>query len=416
MGTTLGSGIAAVLAVAVTVLIALRLIYGGRRASDPVVLVLHTLAWTAVYCAVFGCFIVLFHWTGLLLWLACGGVAILTFGQLRVVYQRTLLRLLAMGVEKQMPLPDLIAAFSNESSGRKSRRTQRLAQQLASGMSLQEALERTRGLVPRYTQTATEVGLAVGDLGRALTESAMTLSMRRPLWHVAAGRIYYLGWLFVTLPAILAFLLYKIVPSIDTIMADYDAPGMFDPATEDLIVGTMLTVASVSSFAALFLVGYFTLHYLGFLRLGLPGLNWFLRPFESGVVLRFLALAAERSVPLKKVLLPMAKTYPLASMRWRLRDVTRDIDNGENWSESLRKRGVISRNAAAVLAASERVGNISWALRILAESGEQRLARRLEAWSRAAFIAIILLVAAAVGYISILFFLPLVRMIDWMAR
>jgi type II secretory pathway component PulF len=161
---------------------------------------------------------------------------------------------------------------------------------------------------------------------------------------------------------------------------------------------------------------YFTLHYLGFLRVGLPGLNRFLRPFESGVVLRFLALGAERSVPLKKVLLEMAKSYPMASMRWRLRDVTRDIDNGESWSDSLRKRGIISGNAAAVLAAAQRVGNVSWALRILADTGEQRLARRLEAWSRAAFIVIILLVGIAVGYLAIIFFLPLVRAIEWSPR
>jgi general secretion pathway protein F len=395
----------------VTVLVALRLVYGTRRAADPMALTMHGLAWLAIFCSLFGGLVMLFGPFGLILWLACGGLAILMLGQQRAVYQRTLLRLLALGVEKQMPLPQLVAAYAAESPGWMSRKVQRFADSLFAGMPLPEAIITSRGLVPRYTRLATQVGLAAGNLGHALREAAMTLALRRPLWHAAAGRIYYLAWFFVTLPAVLTFMMIKIEPAMQAIMADFDTQFGGDGSVLGEGRGVIIFIMMTAWIASLILVPYFTLHYLGLIRFGLPGLNRLLRPFETSVVLRCLALGTERGVPLSDILPVLADYYPSSSMRYRLADVAHDVKQGHGWTESLHRRGVASPQTGAVIDAAQRLGNVTWALREIADQTERRLAARLEAWSRILFVIVILLCGLIVAYIVTMFFLPLVTLI-----
>jgi type II secretory pathway component PulF len=410
-----GRGIAAVFVLAITVLVALRLIYGARRIRDSLGVLLHTLAWVAIFGSLFGGFILLFSGMGLVLWLICGGITVLVFAQTRAIFQTTLLRLLTLGIEKQVPLPELISAYAAENAGYLGRRAEALAQQLSAGVLLGHALADSRGLLPRYSFLATEVGHCIGDFGSALKEATNTLALRRPLWHTAAGRVYYLGWFFITLSAALGFLMVKVAPAISMILRDYDMTWTFGEQLQSGLYSVLTFAMGLTWLATLILIPYFTLHYLGLIRFGLPGLNRLLRSFETGVVLRYLALGTERGVSLSKMLLVISSAYPMPAMRWRLADVSRDLDAGANWADSMRRRGVINKREAAVLSAAQRLGNVTWALRELADNGERRLVERLEAWSRAIFVVTILVAGLAVTYISVTFYMPLVQMINALA-
>jgi type II secretory pathway component PulF len=357
----------------------------------------------------------LFGAFGVGLWLICGGIAILVFAQTRATFQTTLLRLLTLGIDKQVPLPELITAYAVEAPGYLGRRAERMADQLTAGVPLGQALAESRGLLPRYALLATDVGHGIGDFGSALKVATNTLALRRPLWHSAAGRVYYLGWFFVTLPGVLSFLMIKVAPAITMILQDYEMTWALGQQMQSELYDALSLAMGFVSLASLILIPYFTLHYLGLIRIGLPGLNRLLRPFETGIVLRYLALGAERGIPLNKMFSVISSAYPMASMRWRLADVLRDLNDGADWSDSLRRRGVINKREATVLGAAQRVGNVPWALRELAEHGERRLAERLEAWSRAIFVVTILIAGLVVTYISVAFYMPLVQMINALA-
>ena len=74
------------------------------------------------------------------------------------------------------------------------------------------------------------------------------------------------------------------------------------------------------------------------------------------------------------------------------------------------------RNDAAVLASAQRVGNLDWALRELAESSDRRLGYRLQFWLQLIFPLIVLAVGALVFLLAVAYFLPLVTLITKLAQ
>jgi type II secretory pathway component PulF len=69
-----------------------------------------------------------------------------------------------------------------------------------------------------------------------------------------------------------------------------------------------------------------------------------------------------------------------------------------------------------VLEAAERAGNLSWALRELAEGSERRLGYRMQALAQVLFPLIVILIGGIVFLLAVAYFSPLIRLVEELAR
>ena len=67
-----------------------------------------------------------------------------------------------------------------------------------------------------------------------------------------------------------------------------------------------------------------------------------------------------------------------------------DASQGIEWTEALYANGLLSASEVGVLASAQRAGNLAWAIRELAETGERRWAYRLQAWAQILFVVVML--------------------------
>jgi type IV pilus assembly protein PilC len=137
-------------------------------------------------------------------------------------------------------------------------------------------------------------------------------------------------------------------------------------------------------------------------------LSWRL---DSATILRMLALSVEAGQPLSAPLASLARWYPRRLIRKKLVRVERDVSEGQVWCESLFRRGLLDRVDLAVLESAGRAGNLTWALREMADGCERRLGYRMQAWAQILFPMAVLLVAVPIGLTAVAFFLPIVEIL-----
>ncbi len=92
-----------------------------------------------------------------------------------------------------------------------------------------------------------------------------------------------------------------------------------------------------------------------------------------------------------------------------------DATQGVEWTEALFENGLLTPSDVGVLASAQRAGNLAWALRELAETGERRWAYRLQAWSQLLFVLTMLVLGLLVFVLAVAFFLPLITLIERLA-
>ena len=246
----------------------------------------------------------------------------------RATQQYGLLWLLTVSAERSMPLAPAIEAFARERGGSFSRRARRLAEMLKAGVPLPDALDRCPGLLPRYALPMIRVGCETGTLAPALRQAAKVHDLDEPIWTALQGKIAYL----LLLPAfgfvLLMFIMLKIVPSFEKIFNDF---GTALPAmTHGLIAVSYFIVNFWFLFLPLFLLGpvllfYVPMRYFGWTDWDLPGMGRFTRRLDSAQILDTLALVAGQQRPLPEGIAALARSYPKADIRRRLRQAAADI-------------------------------------------------------------------------------------------
>jgi protein transport protein HofC len=410
--------VAALLLIGVVVLVALRVVYALRPPSpaDDVYQLLNVGAWTCVIIGLLGLMLALTGPVALLLIFVAPAVALIVYAQHLATQRRILLSVLAIAAEKDLPLVPALEAFASEFRGRGRVWAMRLAWLLEEGLTLPEAIQRSRGALPQFSVVYAQAGHEMGATGAALREAAETQSWGHSLWNSLAGWVFYVLIVLMFGLAIATFSLISLVPAFESIFTDF---GMQLPAlTRGIIaVGNAMTVLWPLVLLVIFGLGVIAIVCLacesGWVR-WLPGLDWLLKRSHAAVVLRNLALATERDLPIPPLLRSMATVYPSASISRHLSSIAGAAERGHDWRDALQAHGLIGRTDAALLDSAQRAGNLPWALRTVADRGLTRLAYRIQGMIQFFFPWIIFGVGILVLLFVVGMFLPLVDLIEGM--
>lgn len=405
--------------VGLAILLAVRVVYGDTRlgGGDFVHLIMRVIGWVLVAMGMLALLEILLSIIfGILFWI----VMMIALGTMVARYRQTeksaLLWMLAVAAEHQMPLAPAVEAFAREWGGPFGRRSLRLARSLRSGVQLPDALDRIRALTPDAGRVAARVGTEAGCLGPALREAASARSIQEPVWQGVASRTYYLLLVLFMAQAVTVFMCLRIAPAMATIAQDFEVelPDISNAALE-MMRGTALAGwLSVALIVQVLLLLYLLIHTLGWLPWQIPFLDRLTKALDAGLALRSLAWLVERGKPLPSGVAVTARSYPKYWFRRRLGRAVRDMSDGQPWPAALRSRRIISGGDAQLLGAAERVGNIPWALRMVADSGERRLMYRLQFLMHVLYPIVIVAISLMVAFFALAFFMPIVTILQSM--
>jgi protein transport protein HofC len=402
--------------VGLAVLVSARLVYRNvRPLDDQVHLGLRTMGWGLI---ALGALVAVELFVGIvfgpLFWLA----GILVIGimayRCRSAEQNALVELVAIAAEKQLPLAPCAEAFATEWGGTFGHRAKALATLLKTGLPLADCLERERGAAPPAVVLAARVGTEAGALGPALREAAESRTFQEPLWHAITAKAYYLFCVLFAAQAVTVYMLLQVIPKIQAIFGGFNLEM---PAAAEWMASAAESTAVLQATIALLVLEllvltYLTAHFLGVVTWSVPGLNRLARRLDTAQLLRALAWAVDRRLPLDQMVRLLADWYPKWWIRRKLIAVHRDMQLGEPWREALADRGLIGSADAAVLAAAERVGNLPWALREMAASSERRLAYRLQVLAQWLYPLVIAWLGLLVFVFVSAYFLPLIKVLE----
>lgn len=396
----------------IAVLASLHLFYRDRpEGEDPLHLIMTVIGRVMIVTGlVEASFIFLNIMTPLFVIVAAG---ILVYVGFRYWLRRrmALLSVLAAAARRWMPLAPAAEAFAEESRGIFGSRCRVVAQALHAGMPLGDALRLNGPFIPRRALAIVEVGVRTGNVSGALAEAARQPATQPTMARVWAA-LWYLGAVVLIGTSVLTFLAIKIVPAFVKIFDDFDSqlPGM----TVNLIHACdwfvsygwpplLLGLFGIACFALLW-----TFDIIAWLP---PPLSTLSRRRETAIVLRALAVATEADRPVELAMSALAEHYPSLAICGQLRRALAEMAMGQPWAESLADQGLLRGGELALVASAQRVGNLTWALREVADRMERRFALRLQRWLEVLVPMLVLALGAVVMYTIVALFIPLVRLI-----
>ena len=397
----------------------LRLTYGlrGPAAGDFIYTLLSATSWTCCVLALGIGFVVTTGPLSILLGVFTVVTIVTAFGRYHSMQRRALLTLLTVATEKNLPLGPALTSFDDGYAGNVGAGARRMATLLDRGLPLIDAMKRCSHALPRYTFAFARAGATVGALAPALREANQLRTAGQQLWEAASGRLIYLFLMLMAGLTIVPFVMISIVPSFAEIFSDFNLslPPM-----------TVLIVNISNAFVAwgwIFLLPLIPLMLMVFVLGGLrqlyqlewidriPGVGLLSRGTHGAVVLRLLAVAAERNQPLDGMLRSLAESYSPRRISRRLTAVADDAAQGHHWCESMRRKRLISTTEQVLLQSAERVGNLSWALRMVADRRARRFSYRMQVLFQILSPIVVLILGAGVMFFVVGMFIPLVELI-----
>lgn len=390
----------------ILILVVVRLLPAGDRplSRSPGRLFFTVLAWVFLALGI----LVTLNLLGVLVLIVIGLVCV----RGRRSRRQAMLWTLAVAADKSIPLSSAIEAFANEESALSGDEARALGRLLNSGTPLPEALTFLDIVVPREAVVPVYVGHESGALAAGLRQATAPAGPLQSVWDQMAGKVAYLCFAVLLAMGVVTFMAIKVAPAFQKIFADFDAELPTISAQTITMLGALAWPVAILCLLSLWLFFYAILRYLGAISWDLPPLGHFTRRLHTARILDALALAVERSQPLNKALATVARCYPRWAIRWRLQGVVVDVTCGVDWVQSLRDRGLISAADLAVLHAAQRVGNLAWALREIADGHRRRLAYRWQTRLQILFPAAIVCFGLLVLLFWVSYFLPLIALIQ----
>jgi len=405
---------------AVALRIAIRALYGRKRmaATDPMQMVLSLAATEMFVLAGLGVVIGLVGITFLLipvpiLFLI---VIVMVIDRSRRTEHRALLWTLSAAAQRDVPLSEAARAYADETLGDTSVRALALGEALERGEPLGRAVRTARLRLGAAPRLAVRLGEQLGLLGPAMRQQLDDSQQVDAVLRETIGRFFYLGNVIVVLYVVNVFVMLKIVPVFQKMFEEF---GLKLPAMTRLVIdvakwyvshGWWMTAPLTLIVPWFLLIGF--LYYIGWVPRDLPLVWLFFRRYDGALVMRALALAIRRGMPLPQALRLVADCYPIRIVAAQLRGAAERVAAGVDWRESLWQTGLISRADAAVLASAERVGNLDWALEEMADSAMRRQIYRVQALLQILFPLVLVAIGGVVGFFVIGLFLPLISLIQ----
>lgn len=291
---------------------------------------------------------------------------------------RGLLAGLALAADEQIPLVDMAAAFATERRGGRARLVQ---QALTRGIPLSKALRAGGIALPAGALAAIALGEHRGEMGPLLRESL------EPLGNFDAGLNRFvqrfLIWLVLMLKgvAVWLFLAMNIIPVYLAMEREFGV-GLYPSGYLHFLgkgtrwflsPGVELPLLLIVPLTFLILI----IQQLGFSPNWIPFVPWLRRRYDSAVILHTLAAGIRSSLPVPAILRLMADSYPVKSIRTKLRKTVERTEAGEDGWSCLQTYGLLRPREAAALRAAGRVGNLAFVLSELSRTVVRRLEFRL---------------------------------------
>jgi len=308
------------------------------------------------------------------------------YGRAEATRQASLLRTLAVAVEKQYPVTNFLEALAGEAGGRWGAKVRGLAELITAGVAIPDALEASKGVLPEDTLALIRVGAQTGNMSGALREAAAMARHRSERTGPSfQGMLLYFWVLFCLLAVFATLLMIWVVPKYKVIFEGFEVrmPWLTETVIEISDYGAMywyLAFLFPLAFVGLWMIFSARLETLGWGPVWVQPLKSFgHRPrLRAPHVLRCLSVAVDAGRPLSDALTVLATRHPDKLLRLRMEILAGDIEQGDNCWFAMSRSHILRHAEAAVLEAAQRVGNLAWALRSLADGIERRAEYRFQ--------------------------------------
>lgn len=337
----------------------------------------------------------------------------------RRAQQGSLLWLLAIAVEKKMPLIEEIEAYADSLWGLRRRKTQELAERLREGIPLPQALEELPGLVPNSAVLAAYTGASSGTLAQSLRDAAVRHASSldpSPVASSVSGFIIYCCSILVITQVIVGFQIYYIVPKLKRIFEDFstELPAVTQAllAVSDTMSAFFLLFIPILALPSGLLLLMGVSYCLGWSNLRIPVVTRRFPRTDSPWILRILAQTVVAGRALVDGLRTLSAHHPRSHIRGRLSRTVQFVEGGEDAWHALESEGLINGREVAVITAAQRAGNLPWALNELADSMERRQTLRLLTAFELARPFVVIAIGAVVAFVCIGFFSPLIKLLN----
>ena len=356
---------------------------------------------------------------GLLIQWMLGPLWTVLFDRTEATRQMTLLWTLAVAVEKQVPVGSLLEALADEAGGSWRWKVRGLAELLAAGASIPDAIEALPGVLPRDTVAMIRVGATTGNLSGALREGARLARLRSERTGMRfQGTLLYLCLLFSVLGLIGSFILIWIIPKFKSIFAGFDVKL---PNLTQVLIGAgdsglgIVVCLFPLVMTLLWMALSYSLEVIGWAPAWSKPMQFTTRllpRFKSPHVLRCLSIAVDGGRPLSDALKALAGMHPDILFRLQMTVVAEVVASGDDCWHALAGARMLNSGEAAMLDAARRVGNLAWALRGMADRIERRFEYRCQLMMEFVHPAMVVATGAVIGLFCVAIFLPLIELLN----
>ncbi len=331
----------------------------------------------------------------------------------------TLMWILALSVEKGLPLHEEVEALAATMRKRRRRRLLLLAELLRDGVPLAEALERVPGLVTPSMVMAARVGSQNGNLPEMLrgeaTRQLTGLRQERLGGTSPAIAAFYLIGIPLAAFTVISFVMYYIIPKFKKIFEDF---GVELPRTTLLLIDAsdfVVTYFYLIPFGLLLmLLAVIAIYrsYTGAARRSPPLTSRFFRRVRVPDILRNLAATVRSGRSTAEALMTMAQTQRDREFRPILARAAEMDEIGTDCWTALHAVGLLRRRELELLHAAWQAGNLDWAAETLAAAMQRRSSDRFFVAYEVAVPDIVLVMGLITGVTVIALFMPVIKMVS----
>jgi type II secretory pathway component PulF len=328
--------------------------------------------------------------------------------------RRSLLRLIRVGVEENLPLNELIKAWGADERGIQRRRLKRLSRLLEEGVPLANAVESIPGLLRDEDVLAIRFDVQSGTRTAAIRQrlDVPTPSSVVGLQRMRDTTIYFL--LVACIGVLLvSFNMIWIAPLINSVFNDFGlrTPKVFQWWRHFAMFWVnywYLFVLSVCVVVAC----YFSAYPGRLIRRSVLGRFVFpLRERGSADVLQKLAISSTAGRPIAGALSTLARYHFDPALRHKLLFVRNELEQGAELWSSMAAVDLLSAPEQRLLETADHVGNRPWVLTQLANLKLRCNARRVERLSQLLMPSFVLVMGGIVLFQCLAVFVPLIEIV-----